>query len=127
MRRSRRRLADYRVMTIDEHVVGCVALHEYPAEGCAEVACLYVKQSHEGLGYGAELVRQAEALAAGRGIGRVFALTTGAADFFQQKLGYRETDPGELPAARRGMLEASGRDSRVFVKETAEVRPAAGG
>jgi amino-acid N-acetyltransferase len=111
------RLGDYRVLTIDGHVVGCVALHEYPGHGCAEVACLYVKQAHEGLGYGADLVREAERMACARGIGRVFALTTRAAGFFEDKLGYREATPDDLPASRREMLEASGRESRVFTKE----------
>ncbi len=61
---------DYRVMAIDGNVVGSVALHEYRDEDCAEVACLYVKQAHEGRGYGAGLVRHAENLARARGIGR---------------------------------------------------------
>ena len=48
------RIEDFHVMTIDDNVVGCVALHEYPLENCAEIACLYVKQAHEGRGYGIE-------------------------------------------------------------------------
>lgn len=111
------RLGDYLVLTIDGHVVGCVALHEYPGEACGEVACLYVKQAHEGLGYGADLVREAERVARSRGIPRVFALTTRAAGFFQDKLGYREASSAELPASRREMLEASGRESRVFARD----------
>jgi amino-acid N-acetyltransferase len=55
-------------MTIDDNVVGCVALHEYPAEATAEVACLYVKQAHEGRGYGIELVQHAPSIALQRGI-----------------------------------------------------------
>ena len=57
------RIADFYVMAIDDNVVGCVALHEYPDEHCAEVACLYVKQAHEGRGYGIELVRHVEEVA----------------------------------------------------------------
>jgi len=108
------RLADFRVMTIDDNVVGCVALHEYPANGCAEVACLHVKKSHGGRGYGIELVRHAEAMANERGIARVFALTNRAAGFFNQRLGYTPGTVEELPAARRQQFEASGRDSLVF-------------
>ena len=108
------RLADFRVMTIDDNVVGCVALHEYPADGCAEVACLHVKKSHEGRGYGIELVRHAEAMACDRGIARVFALTNRAADFFNQRLGYIPGTVEELPTARRQQFEASRRDSLVF-------------
>jgi amino-acid N-acetyltransferase len=111
------RLPDYRVMAIDDNVVGCVALHAEPDGRSAEVACLYVKQAHEGLGYGLELVRHAESMARERGIARVFALSNRAADFFGGKLGYREAGLDILPAGRREMYLASGRDSRVFVKD----------
>lgn len=108
------RIGDYRVMAIDDNVVGCVALHEYPEEGCAEVACLYVKQAHEGRGYGIELVRHAEELARERGLERVFALSNRAADFFATKLGYSTATVADLPETRRAQFEASGRDSLVF-------------
>jgi amino-acid N-acetyltransferase len=110
------RLADYRVMTIDDNVVGSVALHEYPADGCAEVACLHVKQAHEGRGYGIELVQHAEGMARERRIPRVFALTNRAADFFHHKLGYYPATVADLPPARRLQYEASGRDSLVFAR-----------
>nr|WP_246418059.1 GNAT family N-acetyltransferase [Haloferula luteola] len=103
-------------MTVDDNVVGCVALHEYPAEHLAEVACLYVKLSHEGRGYGADLVLHAEALAVQRGVPQVYALTNRAAEFFEHRMGYSPAEKDVLPATRRAQLEASGRDSRVFVK-----------
>jgi amino-acid N-acetyltransferase len=112
------KIADYRVMTIDDNVVGCVALHEYPDENCAEVACLYVKQAHEGRGYGFELVGHAEQIAAERNIARTVALTNRAADFFK-RAGYAQTDLSALPAKRRAQFEASGRDSLVFGKSIA--------
>lgn len=108
------RIGDYRVMTIDGNVVGSVALHEYVEEACAEVACLHVKQAHEGRGYGIELVRHAESHARDRKIPRVFALTNRAAAFFQHKLGYSPATVDDLPLARRRQFEASGRDSLVF-------------
>jgi amino-acid N-acetyltransferase len=108
------RIADFHVMTIDDNVVGCVALHEYPAEGCAEVACLYVKQAHEGRGYGLDLVRHAEEIALRRGIPRVFALSNRAADFFTGKAGYSAASVEALPSRRQEQYEASGRDSLVF-------------
>jgi amino-acid N-acetyltransferase len=109
------KIADYRVMTIDDNVVGCVAIHEYTGENCAEVACLYVKQAHEGRGYGHELVAHAEDIAREKGIPRVFALTNRAAEFFN-RAGYTQTDVSALPAKRRAQFEASGRDSLVFEK-----------
>ncbi len=110
------RIGDFHVMTIDDNVVGCVALHEYPEESTAEVACLYVKQAHEGRGYGMDLVRHAEAIAVRRGVPQVFALSNRAADFFSGKLGYSPASVEALPMRRRVQYEASGRDSLVFSK-----------
>jgi amino-acid N-acetyltransferase len=111
------KINDFRVMTIDDNVVGCVALHEYKEEDTAEVACLYVKQAHEGRGYGVELVRHAEAMARERKIPRVFALTNRAADFFSNRLGYSPATVENLPETRREQFEVSGRDSLVFSLE----------
>lgn len=108
-------IEDFHVMTIDDHVVACVALHPYPAEHCAEVACLYVKQAHEGRGYGRQLVAHAEQLAIAMGVPEVFALTTRAAEFFAN-LGYRPSAVDVLPEKRLQQFEASGRDSLVFAK-----------
>jgi len=110
-------LKDYSVMEIDGNVVGSVALLCYPHSESAEVACLYVKQSHEGLGYGVELVRHAEQRAHECGATSVFALTNRAAGFFQEKLGYSELPLGDIPLSRREELDMSGRDSRAFHKE----------
>jgi amino-acid N-acetyltransferase len=108
------RIEDFHVMTIDDNVVGCVALHAYQAEACAEVACLYVKKTHENRGYGMDLVRHVEAIARQRGIPRVFALSKRAADFFAVHLGYAPATVDALPHRRREQYEASGRDSLVF-------------
>ena len=110
-------LRDYFVMDIDGNVVGCIALHSYPDSEMAEVACLYVKQAHEGLGYGIELVKHAQKQAHQRGANEVFALTNRAADFFQRQLGYQEIPMEELPEVRQEQLLASGRDSRAFSKK----------
>jgi len=108
-------IGDFHVMTIDDNVVACVALHPYPAESCAEVACLYVKQAHEGRGYGKQLVAHAEKTALNLGIPRVFALTNRAAGLFTG-LGYSQASVDALPRRRREQFEASSRDSRVFSK-----------
>jgi len=109
------KLADYHVMTIDDNVVGCVALHPYASENCAEVACLYVKMAHEARGYGVELVEHVEKLAIQKKIPRVFALTNRAAEFFK-RANYVLTDLESLPAQRREQYITSGRDSLVFHK-----------
>jgi amino-acid N-acetyltransferase len=114
-------IGDFHVMTIDDNVVGCVALHPYASEQCAEVACLYVKQAHEGRGYGAQLVGHAELAAVQAGIPRVFALTNRAAAFFSG-LGYHQASVEALPERRRAQFEASGRDSLVFSKTLTHTR-----
>jgi len=111
-------LTDYSMMDIDGNVVGSVALLRYPDSDSAEIACLYVKQSHEGLGYGIELAKHAEQRARELGLSSVFALTNRAADFFQNQLGYEELPPEQIPPQRHQQLLASHRDSRVFGKST---------
>ncbi len=110
-------LEDYFVMDIDGNVVGCVALLRYDEENTGEVACLYVKQAHEGMGYGAELVRYAENQARDLGYKSIFALTNRAAHFFQDQMGYRELKGEDIPVARYKQLIESGRGSRVFGKD----------
>jgi amino-acid N-acetyltransferase len=102
-------------MEIDGNVVGSVALYRYDEEQMAEIACLYVKQAHEGLGYGVELVRHAQHQAKVAGIPTVFALTNRAAEFFQQ-LGFQEMSADKIPASRHQQLVSSGRGSKVFFK-----------
>jgi len=104
---------DFQVLCVDDNVVGCVALHRYGEVG--EVACLYVKQSHEGLGYGKSLVRAAEERARENRLKKIFALTTRAAKFFGT-LGYGESGMDVVPAERRKKLEESCRDSVVLEK-----------
>lgn len=105
--------ADFLVLCLDDNVVGCVALHCYGEVG--EVACLYVKQSHERQGYGKVLVAAAEKKAREKGLTVVFALTTRAASFFTG-LGYRAGTMERVPEERRKRLEASCRESAVLEK-----------
>lgn len=103
----------YYVMEVDDNVVGCGALYEYG--DCAEVACLYVKQSHEGTGYGASMVEFLEQKAKSKDLVNVFALSNRAADFFKG-IGYEEMIIEDLPRERYKKLTESGRESRAFKK-----------
>jgi len=109
-------LEDYFVMQIDGNVVGSVALYPYE-DGLCELACLFVKESHKGLGYGHQLVEYAEQLATERGFLKIFALSTGAGGFFERQLNYVPMAIDQIPAPRREKLKASGRDSVAIVKE----------
>jgi amino-acid N-acetyltransferase len=111
-------LDDYWLLEIDRNLVGCVALHFYPESHAAELACLYVAKSHEGQGYGQKLMAFADQLASKKGATHLFALSTQAYNFFQQKGGFTEVSPEELPLERRRRWEQSGRNSKVMRKAT---------
>jgi amino-acid N-acetyltransferase len=111
-------LEDYWVLEIDRNLVGCVALHLYPEQEIAELACLYVHKHHEGEGYGRKLMAFVEQLAAEKGAKHLIALSTQTFNYFQQKGGYTESTPDILPPERRRKYDASARKSKVMVKAT---------
>jgi amino-acid N-acetyltransferase len=117
-------LPDYWVLEIDRTLVGCVALHLYPREKTAELACLYVNKTHEGQGYGRRLIAFVEALAAEKGMEKIVALSTQAFAYFQQKGGFSEVGPEELPQERLAKYESSARNSKILMKRLAQ-HPAA--
>ncbi len=110
-------LEHYWVLEIDRHISGCVAMYPYPAEGMAELACLHVSRSSENQGLGRKLISFVENQARQQGISKLFALSTQAFVYLQQKAGFAEAGPEVLPASRRQKYEASGRNSRILIKE----------
>ncbi|HEY0256083.1 MAG TPA: amino-acid N-acetyltransferase [Candidatus Methylacidiphilales bacterium] len=112
-------LHDYYVFQIDGNIVGCVALHIQPDGETAELACLSVSGAHENMGIGQKLMTFAEEAAKQKGIKTIFLLSTRAFNYFQQKGGYKEGSPADLPIARREKYDASGRNSKVLVKPIA--------
>jgi amino-acid N-acetyltransferase len=112
-------IEDYWVLELDRQIVACVALHFYPETQKAELACLYVAKAHEGQGYGRKLMAFAEQLAVQKGVTHIFALSTQAFNYFQQKGGYLEVTPDALPAERRKKYDSSGRNSKVLQKTLA--------
>lgn len=109
-------LEDYWVLEIDRNLIGCVAVHLYPEQKIAEMACLYVAKNTEGQGYGTKLMSFAATLAAERGMKQLVALSTQAFSYFQQKGGFVEATPDILPPDRRKKYDASGRNSKVLTK-----------
>lgn len=115
------RLADFFVLELDGNPIGSVAVHTYddPAAGqrTGEIACLFVRRAHKNQGHGQKLVTFAEDTARKRGCQRLFALSTQAFRFFEEKLGYQVAGPEILPEPRRAVYAANGRNSKVLVKE----------
>ncbi len=118
------RIEDYWVMEIDRTLVACVALHPFPEERKAELACLYVDKNSEGQGYGRKLMAFAEKLAAEKGMEEIFALSTQAFAYFQQKGGYREVPATWLPEGRREKYATSNRNSKILAKRLEPPRKA---
>jgi amino-acid N-acetyltransferase len=116
---------DYWVLEIDRHIAGCVAIHPYPEQKMAELACLYVSRSNENQGLGRKLMSFVENLARQRGYSKLIALSTQAFVYLQQEGGFTETGPEILPPARRVKYESSGRNSRILVKNLTPVPIAA--
>ncbi len=110
-------IEDYWVLEIDRRLVGCVALHPYPEASTAELACLYVAKGAENLGHGRKLMAFLENLARERGFAEIFALSTQAFNYLQQKGGFIEATTESLPPVRRAKYEASGRNSKILVKK----------
>jgi amino-acid N-acetyltransferase len=111
-----RELSDYYIFEVDKNPIACVALHLYPEEKKGELACLYVRSSHENQGIGRKMTQYVEARARELGVETLLALSTQAFNYFQTKAGFTEGTPDDLPPARRARYDASGRRSKVLLK-----------
>jgi amino-acid N-acetyltransferase len=113
------RINDYYVFEIDRNILGCVALRVYDLtdKAVAELECLYVSEAHENQGIGRKMMHFIENQARILGVDRLFALSTQAFNYFQQKGQFREGDPAMLPPARRERYTKSGRHSKVLYKD----------
>ncbi len=107
-------IESYYVYTLDDTIVGCVALYPFPEEACAELGCLFIKKNYEGHGYGRAMCRFIEAKARAQGFRWIFALSQSAVSYFRDRLNYEPLSRELLPASRRAELEASGRQSEAF-------------
>jgi amino-acid N-acetyltransferase len=82
------------VARLDGRPAGAVGLEAAGADGL--LRSLVVAPDARGRGCGRALVAALERLAAGRGIRRLYLLTTTAADFFP-RLGYQPAERGRVP------------------------------
>jgi len=113
------RINDYYVFEIDRNILGCVALRTFTTKSkpIAELECLFVAEAHENQGIGRKLMHFIENQARIMGVERLFALSTQAFNYFQQKGGFMDGDPSMLPPERRSRYSKSGRHSRVLYKD----------
>jgi len=120
VRRSRaeieRTAEDFFVFEVDKLPVACAAVHLHPTEGKAELACVCVDPRFENRGIGRKMIEYGETLARQAGMREMFLLSTQAFNYFQQKGGFSQGSPADLPASRREKYDKSGRRSLVLVK-----------
>lgn len=112
------KIKDFFVLEVDGNPIGSVAVHTYEEDSrkIAELACLFVRRSHKNKNHGRKLVAFAEETAKQRGSEVIFALSTQAFRFFEEKMGYTVSNPDSLPPSRREKYDKSGRNSKVLVK-----------
>jgi amino-acid N-acetyltransferase len=112
-----RQVDDFFVFEVDRNPVACAAVHLYPEQKKAELACVCVDPRYENQGIGGKLMQYAEAQARGLGAAELFCLSTQAFNYFQQKGGFGLGSPDDLPPGRRERYDKSGRRSLVLVKK----------
>ncbi len=110
-------LANFYVFEIDRNVVACVGLRLFASEESAELQCLFVSQAHENQGIGGALIEFACTKAKSLGCKCLFALSTQAFSYFQQKGGFTVGNLADLPLDRQSAYEASGRKSRILIRK----------
>lgn len=119
VRRSRERLeteiGHFYLMERDGLVIACAALYPYPSDGMGELASVAVHPDYRGGRRGDKLLEHIEAIARGRGLGRLFVLTTQTAHWFQER-GFTPAPRESLPAEKQALYNQR-RNSLVFVKD----------
>lgn len=116
--RSRERLEtdidDYMVIERDGMVIGCAALHAFPAGDMGELACLVLHPDYRGEKRGERLLEHMEGKALAGGMSRLFVLTTQTAHWFRER-GFEPADVDDLPEIRRVAYNPK-RNSKVLIK-----------
>ena len=108
---------NYFVFEIDDSIIGCAYLREYPGAKVMEIGSVYVQPFYQGKDVGRKLVEYGELTAAKRGASKLLALTTQAYGFFHGVCGFADGDESDLPPARRTELKAGGRNSKILFKK----------
>ena len=111
-----RTIGDYFVFEVDGNLAGCIALHFYPDEHKAEMACVCVAAKYENQGIGARLIQYVEGQSRHADAKELYCLSTQAVNYFVKKCHYALGTPDDLPPLRRQRYDASGRRSQVLKK-----------
>jgi amino-acid N-acetyltransferase len=118
VKRSRERLEmeieDYSVIERDGAIIACAALHGFPEDGMAELACLALHNDYRGDKRGERFLAYLENRAKSLALQKVFVLTTVTAHWFREH-GFEPAGLGDLPMSRQGLYNYR-RNSKVLIK-----------
>ena len=104
------------VLEIDESIVACSCLNDYPDHAIIELAAVYVIPFYQGKGAGKKMVDFACSEAKRLGREKIIALTTQSFSFFHDICGFAEGTKEDLPEVRLKSLLESNRNSKILIK-----------
>jgi len=105
----------FSVIERDGLILGCAALHMFPEQKMAELACLALRPDYRGGGGGERLLYHIEAKAKAMGLEQLFVLTTQASHWFRER-GFETRDTQGLPIKKQ-MIYNSRRNAKVLIKK----------
>ncbi len=121
VKRSREKIEvdidDYIVLVRDGTVIACAALHAYPEDKAAELACLAVHPDYQDQARGDLMLRFIEQMAEEQGASKLLVLTTQTEHWFKEK-GFSETEVEQLPISRQHLYNYQ-RNSKALLKNLA--------
>jgi amino-acid N-acetyltransferase len=118
VKRSREKIEaeieDYIVIVRDGSVIACAALHKYPDEKVAEIACMVVHPDYQKQEKGELLYEIIETLAIKENIETLFLLTTQTVHWFIEK-GFAEAKLEDLPVEKQSLYNYQ-RNAKILIK-----------
>jgi amino-acid N-acetyltransferase len=104
----------FRLLERDGRIIACAALYPFPDDHCGELACIVTHPDYRGGQRAQRLLQELEQEARGRGLQRVFVLSTQTAHWFLEQ-GFAEASRDQLPGQRQALYNLQ-RNSKVFFK-----------
>jgi len=104
----------FHVIEQDGLITTCAALYEYPDDAIAELACVAVHPRYRNGERGDYLLNMMEEKARGKGLTRMFVLSTQSSHWFAEK-GFKPASLSDLPAEKQAHYNQT-RRSKVLIK-----------
>jgi amino-acid N-acetyltransferase len=107
-------ITNFSVIERDGSIIGCAALHLYPEENMAELACLAIHHDYRREAQGERLLQYLELKARSLGMSKLFVLTTQTLHWFRE-MGFNPGVVAALPQQKQRTYDYR-RNSAVLIK-----------